>query len=667
MKQISGSFVVLGVAFILGGALEADELVQNSKFDQGFTGSCPHYQVANSYTRWVKVGDPDYCKETAHYRDPAFAQEIGKDSSAYRAGLLQQVPLGAGRTVTVTGWIYATSNESGDFNVERGIGVDPAGGTDPDAAGVVWHRRWDNQSGGEMGVFKQYSVTVTSTAGTITIFTWIYNKWNFSTHSVHDDVSLPFTYAVDIDITDDNNQVLNEAQEDDPGSTATVNNDDDNVSNPDGPGSDMDEAGFVDGENDLRRIVIQPPAAGISSVTITWTALSNKIKIFEGADRTVEISSGQQYTAAQIGSGKNLYLEARSVFLNETIRCQQTGGEPADTVEISSMQFNSPQYVPDHSNHTYNIVPPIAGNVTAFVFPAAAGNITPLGGNSFRVFWKSGPQTAKVVGTPPGGKLPTSKDVVIIDVQVAAPDTGPAFEGGAVMDDGSGVPPSPQILYKNTKALGNGGKRGSEWKAKVSLDGPSAHHGVQKLRISFIQNVTITAREGRYATVNKTRTSNLSFGGGGPYLDSGVGSAKPWYASQDSGSVFFDATPAVRVKTIGSGDSPDLPVPLTYDLGINVDPAADDIVDVITHRLDFDLAVCAQTVEAPAVYTKQATSRWSAIGNGTVIQIFPYSWISSQIGNTMVIPTGWAEVADGSEPVTTGLTANELAATEIWF
>jgi hypothetical protein len=183
--------------------------------------------------------------------------------------------------------------------------------------------------------------------------------------------------------------------------------------------------------------------------------------------------------------------------------------------------------------------------------PTGAKWLAPTGGairegdgtSDVRIQWGAGPAVGKAIYQLNADYI-WDLGVNVVKVTVEAPDQGPAFDPGNVIDDG--VSPAGYKIVTSAKQA----KPGLKWQAKVTFTGPNDSRGVAQMRAGFVQNLIMTSQRGDYG--NKTAVSSLE---GHTYWD-----AKPAYIgkfySNAAGAFFEDATPANRTSVIAEDDSP---------------------------------------------------------------------------------------------------------------
>jgi lysozyme len=130
-----------------------DECLQNAGFEDGFTGD-----TGNSWLGFYDTGTVGFFA-SIDSRSGSYAQGVDLgNGSTMRGGVYQQFNAVDGQQYVISAHIKCDSTQ-----VDGGIGADPSGGTDPNAAGVLWDYT-QSQS------WLQQSVTVTASGNTITVF-----------------------------------------------------------------------------------------------------------------------------------------------------------------------------------------------------------------------------------------------------------------------------------------------------------------------------------------------------------------------------------------------------------------------------------------------------------------------------------------------------------------
>ena len=150
--------------------------VQNADMESSYSGG-----VAGSWTSfWVPLGasgSPSFYDSTTVKHRLSHAQGInltgigpGTGWECY-AGVYQQAAATVGRVYTFSAWHYIDMAYTSNSVCSLAIGIDPAGGTDPNAASVVWsNENWNSVSSANVRTWKQTEVTARAMSTTVTIF-----------------------------------------------------------------------------------------------------------------------------------------------------------------------------------------------------------------------------------------------------------------------------------------------------------------------------------------------------------------------------------------------------------------------------------------------------------------------------------------------------------------
>lgn len=122
--------------------------VANAGFEDGFHPRTPG-AIANSWQLYADPKDADAGGDAVTFRGEEILVHSGQRAQritvrqGQRAGILQQIGANPGWGYQVSAWYTLDERENGTAR----LGLDPAGGTDPDAPGVAWtegsdHREW---------------------------------------------------------------------------------------------------------------------------------------------------------------------------------------------------------------------------------------------------------------------------------------------------------------------------------------------------------------------------------------------------------------------------------------------------------------------------------------------------------------------------------------------
>ncbi|MBN1136763.1 MAG: hypothetical protein JXM73_09255 [Anaerolineae bacterium] len=149
---------------------QAGSLVFNCNFDT-FVGTPPR-QVPEGWIPWVAMGDPAFDQDNHGSAPGAPAQRIWSDWGTWTAGLYQQVSVtpDTGYRAWVEWSPPQCPLEEGCEDIERRIGIDPFGGTDPLSPTVVWGpSTWANARMADV------HVSAFARSQTITVFLWTHH------------------------------------------------------------------------------------------------------------------------------------------------------------------------------------------------------------------------------------------------------------------------------------------------------------------------------------------------------------------------------------------------------------------------------------------------------------------------------------------------------------
>jgi hypothetical protein len=180
--MIKQCLVVLLLAVLVGGVSVASSLAQdenrcpemdgypgnlifNCSFERGWL-PVELGEIGEGWAYVVESGRPALDHSTFERLHGATAQRIWTDGVAFTASIYQQVPDVIPGTAYVAGVDWAAIKPSQGANIERRVGIDPLGGTDPTAARIVWSPsvwEWGHD-------FSALRVSAVAQASTITLF-----------------------------------------------------------------------------------------------------------------------------------------------------------------------------------------------------------------------------------------------------------------------------------------------------------------------------------------------------------------------------------------------------------------------------------------------------------------------------------------------------------------
>lgn len=133
------------------------DCLQNPDFEDGFASG-----VGSHWTRFTRTGDVTCAEETTEKYTGARCQEVFSLDIANDGGVFQQFAASPGRSYTVSAWFKCYSPQGAGV-AEGWLGVDPAGGTDPHSAGILWGSK-------PYDYWSQKSFTVAAQGNAITVF-----------------------------------------------------------------------------------------------------------------------------------------------------------------------------------------------------------------------------------------------------------------------------------------------------------------------------------------------------------------------------------------------------------------------------------------------------------------------------------------------------------------
>ncbi len=135
--------------------------LQNLSFESGFTNG-----AGNGWNKFIKVGTEGpnlvFSDETTERHHGLHSQEVYSHDIGYDGGVYQQFSSVPGQPYTIRAWIKVYSPQ-GTGIAEGFFGVDPTGGTNPNAGTVLWASKpWDYWSQDEWNI--------TATGNYITVY-----------------------------------------------------------------------------------------------------------------------------------------------------------------------------------------------------------------------------------------------------------------------------------------------------------------------------------------------------------------------------------------------------------------------------------------------------------------------------------------------------------------
>jgi hypothetical protein len=151
-------------------------LVFNCSFERGWV-SVDLGEIGEGWWYFVEAGRPAFVHSTFERKHGNTAQQIWSDGEAFTAAIYQQVNVTPGVAYEAhVGWaVFASTNPDGSRNtgplIERRIGIDPTGGTDPTSGNVLWSPSlWEDTKDSSI-----LSVTAVAQGPVITVFVRAHN------------------------------------------------------------------------------------------------------------------------------------------------------------------------------------------------------------------------------------------------------------------------------------------------------------------------------------------------------------------------------------------------------------------------------------------------------------------------------------------------------------
>lgn len=142
-RKFQVALVVVALITLMSGATAQEpkpdpctqpgNLTRNCAFDSFAEGGVPQ-----GWTRFDEVGHPTFDQSHDSYAAPSL--RIWSDGVPFTSGIYQQVPNVTPGTAYLAeiGWAPGAINHQLKEGIERMLGIDPLGGTDPTSPNVVW-------------------------------------------------------------------------------------------------------------------------------------------------------------------------------------------------------------------------------------------------------------------------------------------------------------------------------------------------------------------------------------------------------------------------------------------------------------------------------------------------------------------------------------------------
>jgi hypothetical protein len=465
--------------------------------------------------------------------------------------------------------------------------------------------------------------------------------------------------SVDLDAMKVSHNVANgelpDTDETSTGAFVPINNDDDDydASNT----ADKDQSGSITGESDLLPIKlhrVEPAVAG-SKYTLD---IPGHVKIWQNADRSGAVSGTTELDA---NVDTMLYVEGTTVGsgnIKANWKNSTTTLNACDEIKVTVFDWVGAQNVPDYSIHRYTASGALGSS--RWTTPVNGTIKTGAGSSDITVLWSGGPVIGKAVYQVNSDYL-WDLEMNVVEIKIEAPSAGNAFTAGSPAYQGD-------MNFGVYGPVVSSGSPGMLWKAKITMNGPSANgvdqRGVTHIEVGFVQNLAFTTCRGDFTVsgIPQSLAANIQ---GNSYHDVEI--------SQPPGQVYYFAggnstfkptgtSVAARTKDpLEADDTPTAGVPLYYKKGVTLSPPNDDTLDSMHWTGTFDLWITARTDStangADLIYTCRADGDWVF----TVNEAYPMS--NPLTSSSVTVPGAWSTVTDGSTPtLTTGQTANQALA-----
>lgn len=153
---------------------QAGNLAYNCNFDH-FVDRGNGISTPDGWLPWVTMGSPAFDADHHGSAPGAPAQRIWSDGGSWTAGLYQQVQVNPGKGYLARIQWSPTTCEG----IERKIGIDPFGGTDPLSPNIVW--------GASCWVVERMpdlSVSAYAERETVTVFVWTHHGTSYGADQV---------------------------------------------------------------------------------------------------------------------------------------------------------------------------------------------------------------------------------------------------------------------------------------------------------------------------------------------------------------------------------------------------------------------------------------------------------------------------------------------------
>ena len=188
--------IALPLALLTAAATTYAGLLPGGSFKSGFHSQAGiNGVVGNYFTGFNIIGNPSFLEDPVESMD-GYSQKIWSDGIAFHSGIWQQASATPGQLYKATCWQAEQSLGSSQqtFRIGKRVGIDPTGGTDPQAASVVWGNEFWGDS-----IFHLSEVVAEAQNSTITVFVKVHCPQNWPLAETWQDlVTLDYVYGLQI-------------------------------------------------------------------------------------------------------------------------------------------------------------------------------------------------------------------------------------------------------------------------------------------------------------------------------------------------------------------------------------------------------------------------------------------------------------------------------------
>ncbi len=455
---------------------------------------------------------------------------------------------------------------------------------------------------------------------------------------------------------------------------------------------DKDEAGKVDGENDLVKIRVSN-LDNAHSYFVRFTGLPF-IKVWRSADKVGEVVNGTEVSAETDLWVEGVYGSYSAFDVSLQLVYGKRGWPSwyaqtaADTAKFTVYEVKGAMDVPGYSKYRYTAYTP--GGAPRFEAGAQVVNLTQddpgpgpvvLPTRSADILWEAG-ATVGVYRVYPttANNFFIDRQVNVVKIEISTP-AQPAGTNQVAFNN-----PPIQVAYGQKtiwSSIQPNPPAMSAYLHVTKIEGPlvgGSMRGVRFIEVGFIQNVNNTELHADYDGFVPTRQRRLNTSEGKSFLDADEGPV-PWYETQvidQKIAVYAPGTDqGVPIQGIDlyMDDTPSLPATDKMDLSIpdGKGGLVWDYVDSFALKIDFDLFFAVRTFEAvlgsQSVYTQRGSTPWTFNGSGTIDDgtIIPANrgkWSKADVAGTNskgANPVSFAVVTNGSVvPITVGPVGNTV-------